>query len=96
MNYEKEIERRDKRIESFRAELCELKEENTALRQLVQCAAANIALLVKEGGKCVTLSKEDVKEALSLYKLTAHRNKRGDYVLEIESREEKNNEKSDT
>ena len=83
MNPENEVRRYNKRLESYKAEVEELKEENIALRQLLQCAAANIALLVKDAGKSVTLSKDAVADALCRYKLSAHRNESGDYVLEI-------------
>ena len=83
MNYKNEIMRRDKRIETYKNEAIELREEITALRQLLDCAAASIVLLTKEKGGKVTLSKTRVSEALSKYHLSAKRDKDGNYELEI-------------
>lgn len=72
------------------AELCkarieELSEEITALRQLLDCAAANIALLVSQKGGRYRISAEDVKTALGRYELAAKRDG-GDYVMEVSER----------
>ncbi len=83
MNYKNEIMRRDKRIETYKNTEEELREEITALRQLLDCAAANIVLLTKEKGGKVTLSKTEVSDALGKYHLSAKRDKDGNYALEI-------------
>ncbi len=83
MNYKNEIIRRDKRIETYKNTVMELREEITALRQLLDCAAANIVLLTKERGGKVTLSKTEVSDALGKYHLSAERDKDGNYALEI-------------
>ena len=82
MNCREEIERRDRRIENDKKKICELKEEIAALRQLLDCAAANIVLLVeKKGGKC-RISQKDVSNALGKYRLIANRDDDGNYILE--------------
>ncbi len=78
----KEIERRDKRIENDRKIIKELQEENEALRQLLDCAAANIVLLVGESGGTRKISAADVGEALGKYRLSAKRDEDGNYILE--------------
>lgn len=83
MDYKNEIIRRDKRIETYKNTVAELREEITALRQLLDCAAANIVLLTKERGSKVTLSKAEVSNALGKYRLSANRDKDGNYELEI-------------
>ena len=82
MDYEKEIARRDRRIEGYKKEVNELCEEIVAMRQLLDCAAANLVLVLKDGEKPRSLSKEDVKNALGKYHLSA-REENGFYVLEI-------------
>ena len=71
MDYEKEIARRDKRIEAYKREVNELYEEIVAMRQLLDCAAANLVLIMADGEKPRSLSKEDVKNALGKYHLSA-------------------------
>ena len=83
MDYKNEIMRRDKRIETYKNTVEELREEITALRQLLDCAAANIVLLTKEKGIKITLSKSEVSEALGKYHLSAKRDNDGNYELEI-------------
>ena len=83
MNYKNEIMRRDKRIETYKNTILELREEIEGLRQLLDCAAANIVLLTKEKGGKVTLSKAEVSDALGKYHLGATRDKDGNYELEI-------------
>ena len=63
----------------------ELTEEITALRQLLDCAAANIALLVKEHGGKRKISAADVSEALGKYELHASR-AGNDYIIEVAER----------
>ena len=82
MDYEKEIARRDRRIEAYKKEVNELCEEIVAFRQLLDCAAANLVLILAEGEKPRSLSKEDVKNALGKYHLSA-REEDGYYILEI-------------
>ncbi|MEE0867616.1 MAG: hypothetical protein UIL37_04850 [Clostridia bacterium] len=78
-----EIKRRDKKISDDKKLIAELEEQIIALRQLLDCAAANIALLVKDSGGVRSLSRKDVSEALGRYKLCAVRDDNGDYILEI-------------
>ena len=73
MKLEKEIERRDKKISDDQRLIREMSEEIVALRQLLDCAAANIALLTKEQGGRRVLSAEEVKRALGTFTLSATR-----------------------
>lgn len=83
MDAAKEIKRYERRIANDKKKICELMEENEALRQLLDCAAANISLLVKEQGGVRTLSQNDVKEALGKYHLHASRDESGNYILRL-------------
>lgn len=76
-----EIGRYKKRIKDDEMKICALTEENAALRQLLDCAAANISLLVKEQGGERKLSQKEVREALGRYLLHASRDKEGNYIL---------------
>lgn len=78
----KEIGRRDKRIKNDKKIIDELKEEIEALRQLLDCAAANIVLLVGESGGIRKIPAKEVGEALGKYKLCARRDDEGNYILE--------------
>ena len=78
----KEIGRRDRRIENDKKMIEELREEIVALRQLLDCAAANIAMLVKDGGGVKKISKKDVSESLGKYRLCAKCDSDGNYILE--------------
>ena len=71
MDYNSEIIRRDKRIESYKKDILALKEEIIALKQLLDCAVANISLLVKEKGGSCKISRSDVSKALGKYRLQA-------------------------
>jgi len=78
-----EKERLEKKVADDKKLIEKLNEEIEGLRQLLDCAAANIALLAREkGGRCI-LSSEKVREALGKYKLNASRDEEGNYVLEI-------------
>lgn len=70
-------------IGTYKKNIAELKEEIVALRQLLDCAAANIVILTEQKGGKVTLSKERVCEALGKYRLCATRDNKGNYILEI-------------
>ena len=85
MNAVKEIERREKCIKDRENTILELREEITALYQLLDCAAANIVLLVGKCGGIQKLSKKEVSDVLGKYKLTAKRDDDGNYVLETVS-----------
>ncbi len=74
--------RLEKRIASYKTEVCELHEEIVALRQLLDCAAANLVLILKDGEQPRALSKDDVRKALGKYHLAA-REEGGFYILEI-------------
>jgi hypothetical protein len=78
-----EIKRRDKKIADDKKLIGELREEIEAMRQLLDCAAANIAMLVKEQGGKRIISADDVKKALGNYRLFATKDKEGNYILEI-------------
>lgn len=86
-----EKERFEKKIADDKKLIEELNEQITGLRQLLDCAAANIALLAAEkGGKC-SLSCEKVREVLGRYRLTASRDENGNYILETKEIEIKEN-----
>ena len=78
-----EIKRRDKKIADDKKVISQLREEIEAMRQLLDCAAANIFMLVKEQGGKRTISADDVKNALGNYRLLATKDKEGNYILEI-------------
>ena len=82
MDYDREIARRDKRIDAYKKEVRELCDEIEALRQLLDCAAANLILILKNADTPLALSKDDVRKALGSYHLSA-REKDGFYMLEI-------------
>ena len=83
MNMSNEIKRRDKKFEDDKKIIAELTEEIVALRQLLDCAAANIALLAFEQGGTKKLSAEDVKNALGRFTLSASRDDEGNYLIEV-------------
>lgn len=82
MNAVKEIERRDKRILDDKKKILELTQEIEALRQLLDCAAANMVMLVGEQGGVRKISRSDVSRALGKYRLTARCDDEGNYILE--------------
>ena len=82
MDAVKEIARRDNRIKNDSRLIKDLKEEIQALRQLLDCAAANIAILVGESGGKRKISRSDVSEALGKYHLSATCDDEGNYILE--------------
>ena len=79
----KEIERLERRITSDKKRIEELKEEILALKQLLDCAAANIVLLVKDGGCVKKIPKQEVSDVLGKYHLGAKCDDEGNYILEI-------------
>ena len=81
MNAVKEIERRDKRIRDDAEKILSLKEEIEALRQLLDCAAANMVMLVGEEGGERKISRKDVSAALGKYRLSATCDDEGNYIL---------------
>ena len=83
MNMEKEIERRDKRIADDKKLITELKEEIVALRQLLDCAAANLVMIVKDTGGLRKISKKEVSEVLGKYRLGAKCDDGENYILEV-------------
>lgn len=83
MNAVKEIERRDKKISDDKKRIAELTEEIEGLRQLLDCAAANICLLVAEKGGTRKISRSDVRQALGKYHLCAKSDDEGNYLLEL-------------
>ena len=87
MNNEKEIMRLDKKIGDLKKIISGLNEEITALKQLLDCAAANIAMLVKEEGGKRIISASDVSDALGKYRLVSEKDENGNYVLQIEENE---------
>ena len=78
-----EIMRRDKRIADDKKIIAELNEEIIALRQLLDCAAANIVMLVNDGGGTRKISRKEVSEVLGKYRLSAKCDDEGNYVLEV-------------
>ena len=83
MDYKREVERRDKRIEDLKEKTKSLEEEIKAMHELLDCAAANLVLMVKERGKTIKLSKKEVSEALGKFHLQAKDDGSGNYLLEI-------------
>lgn len=83
MNSEKEIKRRDKRIADDKKIIEELKEEIVALRQLLDCAAANLAMLVRDTDGVRKISKKEVSEVLGKYRLSAKCDDGENYILEV-------------
>ncbi len=81
MEYKKEIDRRDKKIENLKKEIKLREEEIEAMHQLLDCAAANLMLAIKE--KTVKISKKEVSEALGKFHLRAKDDGNGNYLLEI-------------
>lgn len=82
MDVSKEIKRRDNRIKNDGKLIKELREEIVALRQLLDCAAANIVILTGESGGARKISRKDVSEALGKYHLNAKCDDEGNYILE--------------
>lgn len=87
MNLKNEIEKRNRKIENDKKIIGELKEEITALRQLLDCAAAYIKILANEKGGEVKMSSDDIKEALSKYRFVATKDGEGNYILKVEENE---------
>ncbi len=83
MDYKREIDRRDKKIEDLKKEIKGREEEISAMCELLDCAAANLILLVKDAGETVILSKKEVAEALGKFHLRAKDDGDGNYILEI-------------
>lgn len=83
MDAKKELERRDKRIADDKKTISELKEEIVALRQLLDCAAANLAVLVRDTGGVRKISKKEVSEVLGKYRLSAKCDDGENYILEV-------------
>ncbi len=72
-----------KKIEDEKRRINALAEENAALRQLLDCAAANMVLLAKDKGKSFRIKKDEVKNTLGRYSLNAARDKDGNYILSV-------------
>ena len=83
MDYEKELGRRDKCIADCKKVIKELKGEIEAFNQLLDCASANLVVMVKEKGGSLCLSKNEVREALGKYSLKAKDDGEGNYILEL-------------
>ena len=84
MDYKKEIERRDKRMESYKKEVAELKEELQGLGQLLDCAVANLVLAVGEKGGTFKISQNEIRKVIGRYKLYAKKDEKDTYLLELE------------
>ena len=82
MDVNVEITRRDKKIEDLKKEIKFKEAEISAMHELLDCAAANIMVLVKEADEIVTISKKAVSEALGKYSLRAKDDGSGNYILE--------------
>lgn len=85
MKLKEKCEMLERKEELGKKKISELEEEITALRQLLDCAAANIALLVTEQGGVRRISAEDVRRALGKYELAARRDG-SDYLMEVSER----------
>lgn len=83
MDYKKEIERRDKRMESYKKEVAELKEELQGLGQLLDCAVANLVLAVGEKGGTFKISQNEIRKVIGRYKLYAKKDEKDTYLLEL-------------
>lgn len=83
MDYKREVEKRDRRIENLKKEIKSLREEIKAMQELLDCAAANLVLAVKERGKTMKLSKKEVSDALGKFRLKAKDDGNGNYLLEL-------------
>ena len=89
----KEAGRFRKKAEDSMREIEKLNEEITALHQLLDCAAANIAILTKSSGGVRKISRKDVSEALGKYQLKAKCDDEGNYILEVTGEERVQNTK---
>ena len=89
MNAVKELEKKDRYIEKSKKIICDLEEEIKGLRQLLDCAAANIAILVAESGGVRKISRQDVRNALGMYSLGAKCDGEGNYILEVQKEEKR-------
>ena len=83
MNYKNEIARRDKKIEDLKKEIKAREEEISAMHELLDCAAANLVLTVKNADVPLTLPKKDVSDALGKFHFRAKDDGNGNYILEI-------------
>ncbi len=83
MDLKNEIARRDKKIEDLKKEIKAKEEEIAAMYELLDCAAANLVLMVKNSGAPVALSKKEVSKALGKFHLRAKDDGNGNYLLEI-------------
>jgi len=83
MDYEKEIDRRNKKIDSLKKEIKSKTDEIEAMHELLDCAAANLVLMVKEAEKSIKISKKKVREVLGKFHLRAKVDGDGNYLLEI-------------
>ena len=73
----KENEEKEREEKEIKAK----EEEISAMHELLDCAAANLILTVKE--KTVKISKKEVSEALGKFNLRAKDDGNGNYILEI-------------
>lgn len=87
MDLKKEVEKRNRKIENDKKVIGEREEEITALRQLLDCASAWIALLVKEKGGEVKVPSGDIKNILGKYSFGAIKEGEGNYVLKVKENE---------
>ncbi len=88
MNVKQEIGRRDKKIEDDKKVIAQLREEVTGLKELLDCAVANIVMLVKESGGRRKISKQSVGKVLGQYRLYA-KDDDDNYILEIKENMQK-------
>ena len=83
MDYTKEIGRRDRKIAEYKNRIREMEEEISAMKELLDCAAANLMVAVKEQGEKLLLSKKEVSDTLGKFSLSAKDDGKGNYILEI-------------
>ena len=87
MDLKKEIEKRNRKIENDKKAIAEREEEITALRQLLDCASAWIALLVKEKGGEAKIPSGDIKSILGKYQFSATKDGGDNYILKVKLNE---------
>ena len=82
----KEAGRFRKKAEDSMREIEKLNEEITALHQLLDCAAANIVLLVNaHGGRC-KIPAGEISRVLENFELSASRENDGTYLIETRAK----------
>lgn len=84
----KEAGRFKKKAEDSLREIAKLQEEIAGLHQLLDCAAANIVLLVNEQGSKRKIPASEISRVLGKYELHAQREPDGTYLIETRIKSE--------